>query len=133
MLVEAGRFLNAVDAHILKTRIEAEGLFATVIHQHHSQMDWRITLAVGGAKVLVLREELDLVRQVFARCASGAFRRELEAAFGDLDDLRCPVCGSREHVDTRSPVDVIMAIAALLYGRGPRRSSNPGCSGSYSR
>ncbi len=123
MLVEVGRFLFAYEAYILRSRLVAEGLFATVVHDQHPQVAWHFALALGGVKVLALEEELDRVREVLARGKRGDFTRELEAAFGDLDDLRCPVCGSREHVDTRSPVDVIMAIAALLvafvspYGR----------------
>lgn len=113
-LVAVGRYLNAHEAHVVRSRLDAEGIFAVVVHEHHTHMDWRVALAIGGAKVLVHPDDMPVVRQVFQDSQSGALAKSLEAEFGDIDNSRCPVCGSARMTSRRSPVDVTIALVALF-------------------
>lgn len=99
---------------MLRTRLLAEGIFATVVHEHHVQANWAVALAIGGAKVLVLQDQLIEAKAVFARCSAGDFVKDLEEEFGDLNDWNCPSCGSTDVVNARSGVDAALAIVVLF-------------------
>lgn len=115
MLVAVGRFLHAHEAHVVRSRLEAEGIFAAVAHEHHARADWGVALAIGGVKVLVHPDDLGLVRQVFEHSQSGEFQKGLEAEFGPLDDLSCPACGSPQVVSRRALADVATSLLVLFY------------------
>ena len=51
MLVTVARTEMAPEAHILRGRLEAEGIPAFVQHEHHVTLDWFISNALGGVRL----------------------------------------------------------------------------------
>ncbi|HEX2114187.1 MAG TPA: hypothetical protein VHM01_07255 [Alphaproteobacteria bacterium] len=59
VLVTAETFTEPWEAHLFCTRLQAEGLFAVVAHEHHVGMYWPYALALGGVKLQVLRSDYE--------------------------------------------------------------------------
>jgi hypothetical protein len=122
-------FRDPWEAHFLRLRLEAEGVPAVVVHEHHIWMYWTYSVALGGAKVQVPLSGLAQAEAVQQRCRAGDYRVELAAALGDLDDPRCPVCGSHRFTSRSAiPMLVLAAAAALWFGVAmPARASIRRC------
>jgi len=91
VLVTVATFAEPWKAHILRGRLEAEGIFAVVIHENHVGMMWPYAMALGEIKVQVIHDELPLAHDVERRCRAGEYRQELLELFGDLDDVACRI------------------------------------------
>jgi hypothetical protein len=81
-------------AHLLRGRLIAEGVAAVVAHEHHVGNLWPYTLALGGVKVQVPDSQLEMAREIVARCRSGDYQDELDPGPDRLVPLHCPSCGS---------------------------------------
>lgn len=122
-------FRDPWEAHFLRLRLQAEGVPAVVAHQHHVWQNWSLSLALGGVKVQVPNSTIGAAQAVLDRCRAGQYRADLMAELGDLDDPRCPVCGSARFASRSSIPMLILALAALL-GTGvtlPARASIRRC------
>jgi hypothetical protein len=114
MLVEVGRFLHAHEAHVLRSRLDAEGLFAVVDHELLVRANWSLALAYGGVKVWVHRDDVLDAHRIMAAAHSGQLRKELADAIGDLDDFCCSACGSAGVASSRLPSHVVVSLLVLL-------------------
>jgi hypothetical protein len=90
MLSTIAIFTEPWQAHLFRLRLEADGIFATVAHEHHVTLNWPWALALGGAKVQVRHADRDRALAVETRARAGEFVAELEAELGPLDDRHCP-------------------------------------------
>jgi hypothetical protein len=84
--------LMPVEADILKTRLEAEGIAATVADAHLGQVGWALPAAGGGARVLVAERDLDDARNVLTALQSGKYRLDDEEG----EARACPKCGGTD-------------------------------------
>lgn len=64
--------LNSIEMHILRARIEAEGIPAILADANMSQSYSTLSVAVGGVRVQVPREFYDNAKQIIADVNSGA-------------------------------------------------------------
>jgi hypothetical protein len=96
MLVTVARFRDPWEAEMLRGRLGAEDIPAFVVHQQLVGMKWSWSLALGGAKVQVLYEDVAGAWEVMTRCRDGAFSAVLLDIFGYLGAPQCPHCGSIE-------------------------------------
>ena len=115
LLVTVGLFRDPWHAHLFRMRLEAEGIPAFVAFQFHIGNNWLYSMALGGARVQVWRYLAPEAAEVLRRVRSGECRRELAAMFGDLDDQRCPHCGSTDLRKRRSVAMFALFIAALFF------------------
>jgi len=114
VLITVSAFREPYEAHLLRGRLEAEGVPAFVVHEYYIANDWTRSLALGGVKVQVHRDFYGEAREVELACRNGEFRALLQEAEGDLDDPACPACG-RTAYRKRLPVqNGALAIAALF-------------------
>ena len=95
-------------------RLEAEGIPAFVAFQFHIGNNWLYSTALGGARVQVWRYLASDAIEVLRRVRSGECQDELVAMFGDLDDPRCPNCGSTNLRKRRSVLMIALFIVALF-------------------
>jgi hypothetical protein len=93
MLVTVANFTEPWEAHMLRTRLQAEGILAFVAHDQHVANDWGIATGLGGAKVQVPSENAEAARAVEREAIAGRYRAELDAAFAQETE-RCPQCGA---------------------------------------
>jgi hypothetical protein len=114
VLVTAAAFSGVSEAHIANGRLQAEGIFGTVVHPHHIWVFWPYELALGGVKLQVSHEDAQQARAVLEQCRLGHYRRMLEAELGQPDDLRCPHCDSTRFVSRRSYPEVALLLICFL-------------------
>lgn len=114
MLATVAIFRDPWEAHMLRMRLEAEGMPASVAYEFHIGNNWLWSTALGGARVQVWHRLAADARDVWQRCRDGEFRDHLVTEFGDIDDPRCPHCGSTELRKRRS-VAMIALFAAALF------------------
>lgn len=112
-LVTIESFTSPWEAHIARGRLEAEGIPASVIGEHHIGAHWPISQALGGVRLMVPKsaaaEALDVLRALH----SGKFQADLEAETG-LTKSACPHCGSDALEPYRTRSSIAMAIASVL-------------------
>ena len=83
--VTVGCYLHPIEAEIARGRLESEGIPAFLHSNNHSQIDWPITLALGGIRLQV------------PSCAAQKAREILQSVvpLPDSDEeIACPSCGS---------------------------------------
>ena len=105
MLVTVSTHLEPTQAHIMRCRLEAEGISAFVAHEHHVGLNWFLATALGGAKVQVSAEDAEAAKRIVEAVESGEYvlPDDPEAA------LKCPKCGSADVME-----DTLGRRAALL-------------------
>lgn len=92
MLATVATFIDPTDAHILRARLEAEGIPAYVVNEHHVRLNWFQAMALGGARVQVAATDVEEARQVVAAIERGEFALPDEPS----DAVVCPRCGSHD-------------------------------------
>jgi len=114
MWTTVAAYREPYEAHLLRGRLEAEGIPAIVSHECHAGVDWVISTGLGGAKVQVPEDFRQDARQIENLCREGEFRAMLEDTIGDLDEVKCPNCGSGEYRKRRPIFRAAIAIALSL-------------------
>ncbi len=95
MLVTIEHFFDPWEAHILRARLEADGIPAVVANDRHIMACWPLSMALGGAALQVREEHAQQARDIVSAYRSGALREELIAEHPEAQDV-CPACGSQE-------------------------------------
>lgn len=110
LLETVASFRDPWEAHLLRLRLEAEGIPASVAFQYHVGNNWWYSTALGGAKVQVPRSWLREARAVELSSRTGVFEDELRTEFGEIDDVRCPRCGSERFQKRRPIASIVLAL-----------------------
>lgn len=113
-LITVARFREPWEAHMLRGRLAAEGIPATVAHEFHVGNNWLYSDALGGAKVQVPDAMGETARRIASDCRRGVFHEMLRETLGDLDDPKCPVCGREDIRRGSSPLPMLIVFFALL-------------------
>lgn len=79
------RYVNAIDAHIVRGRLEAEGVPAMVGNEHLVTQNWLWSQALGGVVIRVPEGQLAQARQIIAALDKGECAQP--------DDEVADVCG----------------------------------------
>jgi len=89
-MITIARFSTPEEAHLFRLRLGAGGVEAVILDEYMVQMDWLISNAIGGVRVQIHEEDLELSKQILQDdlCDSEA-----------VITVSCPYCGS---VETRS-------------------------------
>jgi uncharacterized paraquat-inducible protein A len=114
MLTTVAIFRDPWEAQLFQLRLEAEGVAAFVVHDHHIGMNWPWSRALGGVKVQVLDDEVQDAQSVAQRCRAGEFRADLLEMFGDLDEPTCPRCGSHDFSRRGTGAQIAFSFTAFL-------------------
>lgn len=69
-LVAVASYVNPHEAHLACSLLDAEGIQSRLDGEHHIAMDWLISNAVGGVKVIVRQRDLKLARKVLDNALS---------------------------------------------------------------
>lgn len=119
MLTTVAIFRDPWQAHLFRTRLEAEGLPAFVQFAHHVGVNWLICYALGGVRVQVAQDDVDNVHRIVRRIDAGEFRAELLELFGDLDDRNCPNCGSSHFRARQGVLRTALSLVVIAVTRFP--------------
>jgi len=97
--VTVGWYLHPIEAEIARGRLESEGIPAFLHTQGHSQLDWPITLALGGIRLQVPPSAVGDAGEILA---------SVEPLPDNAEEI-CPECGAASAV----PDDLSWKIAFL--------------------
>lgn len=110
----------AIDAHIVRGRLEAEGIPAFIQDDQYITMDWTLSLALGGVKVRVPSEYKEAALQVLQNTEDDTYQL---SQMGDApvnndqgetylpeETLYCPACNS----DKISQLDLLRRFSLTL-------------------
>jgi hypothetical protein len=114
VLVTVSAFREPYEAHLFRGRLEAEGIFALVLHEYWIGNEWPMSVAFGGVKVQVLQGQYEAAREIERACCRGEYRGFLREELGDLDDAVCPHCGGTEYRQRRPIIRAALAIMVSL-------------------
>ncbi len=79
----AACYFDPLQAHIVRARLEAEGITARLADEHLLQLHHLLAPAVGGVRVLVPATQAAAAQAVIAALADGAFALDDEAGAED--------------------------------------------------
>lgn len=89
MLITVDRFLDPLEAYIVKGRLNAEGVSSYIIHAQHIWVSWTISVALDLVKLQAAAPEVDRARHVIDKIKSGEYERLLR----ETENLEInPVC-----------------------------------------
>jgi len=73
-LVLIARLFTPIEAHMLQSRLEAEGVPAVVTDGHIVGVNPLLTMAVGGVRVLVPESDVERAREIMRAIERGDYR-----------------------------------------------------------
>ena len=115
MLVTVGRFLDPWEAHVVRARMLAEGIPASVMGDSHAIANWPMAFALGGTLLQVPSCFAADAARVLAAYRSGDLEQELVVG-GHVVPERCSSCGGLEFTNTVPGPRRLMALALFLLG-----------------
>ena len=118
MLKTVGRYFDPWEAYILRARLEAEGIPASVAGAQHIIANWPLSVALGGAALQVPSATLQQAEAIIAEYYAGAFERDLLAEDPDAADI-CPACGSSDVQASVPHRQRALVIATFLLASAP--------------
>lgn len=130
MLITIARFLDPAEAHIVRGRLEAEGIAATVAFANHVTADWPMALALGGVAVQVPADAADAAADILRAYSAGEFAADVDAQIG-IDPAACTSCGSTARIARVPATQKALAVVVFLFGGAtfPTRQSDLRCAG----
>ena len=115
MLRTVATFTEPWEAHLFRTLLQSEGLFAVVAFDQHVSAHYSIGWAIGAVRVQVVESEFDQARAIERRSRTGEYSTALEAEFGPEGPLHCPHCNST-HCRTSRKQFYLLPLLFLLFG-----------------
>ena len=102
-LITLRTFDNYVTAHIVKAKLETEGISCVLIDEHTVTMQWHIANAIGGIKLQVPENELEHAAHILEITEQEAEAEKEKDGFHDEEDIDqldpnnriCIHCGSK--------------------------------------
>ncbi len=86
-MITIARFSTPEQAHLFRLRLASGGVEAFILDEYMVQMDWLISNAIGGIRVQIAEEDLELSKQILQNPPD-----EPDAAI----TTNCPFCGSNK-------------------------------------
>jgi DNA-directed RNA polymerase subunit RPC12/RpoP len=111
-LITLKTFDNPIDAHLLKSKLESEGLAVYIFDEHINSLNPLYNIATGGIKLKISEGDMDAALQII---------RDIESSYkNDQDEtIVCPACGSKNLYNNfksmRGTKGFISAIVSFLF------------------
>ena len=113
MLVTVATFTNPVEAHIVRGRLESEGITTFVAHEHHIWANWFLSVALGGVKLQVAPADARRAGEILSADRRGEFEALLAAEQPPPAPPACPACNSSDIGRTRASRGISLFAAGL--------------------
>lgn len=114
MLATLASFFDPWEAHVVRARLDSEGVPATVAFANHAIVDWPLSLALGGTLVQVPEKYLIQSQKILFDYHAGFLEDELNDVSGTERD-HCPRCGSTNFKRSMRPHRRIYAIFIVFF------------------
>ena len=110
-------FDNSIDAHILRTRLESEGIRSYLFDDTMVSLNPIYNMALGGIKLKVSNEDLGRAREIIAGIDNASVKNENDEV------ITCPNCGSSElytgFKSMKGFKGILSAVVSFLFGVYP--------------
>jgi hypothetical protein len=90
-LVTVDTFYNSIEADLMKSRLEAEGINVFLLGEYHVQLLWLHSNAIGGIKVQVKERDAERARSLIRLLKESQLEIECKE-----EKIHCPNCGSAD-------------------------------------
>jgi hypothetical protein len=87
------RYVHIVDALIAKSVLDSAGIESILSDDNLIRMDWFVSNAVGGVKLIVRHEDLEAAASLLDQETPGKFDL---SGIGEYEQPKCPQCGSMD-------------------------------------
>lgn len=116
-LVTLKTFENAIDAHLLRSRLSAEGITSFIFDENIMTLNPLFNMTVGGIKLKVPGVHFERAHEILCDIEGAPFRDEKNNV------LNCPRCGSKNFFHNFKSFKgfggILSAILTLLLGIFP--------------
>jgi DNA-directed RNA polymerase subunit RPC12/RpoP len=119
MLVTVATFTRPWDGHLLRLRLEADGIPAFIADEHFPGNAWHWSLALGGTRVQVPRWNLEEAVATLRHIDAGTYSAEMAEELGGLDEAKCADCGSGSFRSRAPYSGRAMVVLSFLMARAP--------------
>ena len=112
MLITIATFTNPLEAHIVRGRLETEGIETFVAHEHHIWANWFLSTALGGVKLQVRPEDAQRAGEILQQEQAGDYEALITDAAEEPPSAQptCPMC----HSEDITPVRLSGRISLLI-------------------
>ena len=112
-LVTIGTYRETMEANLVRSRLEAEGIMCFLADEHLVQMNWLYSDAVGGVKLQVAESDAEAAIRILRGNPNlaGAGLASGEQAQPEV----CPRCGSEDVASDATPKRLVV-LSWLLLG-----------------
>jgi hypothetical protein len=108
-------YIGAWEAHLARTKLESEGIFAVVLDDQIASINWFYSNAVGGVRLQVSEADAERAALILEKAAEEEPATQQESPVLDSSIPTCPACGSTSIRRERfSPA--IALLSFLLFG-----------------
>ncbi len=87
---------NPLEAHIIRGRLEFEGMPTILAFDQHIWANWSFSLALGGVRLQVPSTYSEEAKEVLLEIRAGSFEQSLNQKFPKVKTMSCPQCGCGE-------------------------------------
>lgn len=87
-LITARIFDNPIDAHLLETKLESEGVECYLFDEHSVTIDSAANIAYGGIKLKVLESNTEKVKLLLEKIEGTPYSKKSK------EIIKCPKCNS---------------------------------------
>ena len=88
------RFRDVPAAQLAQSRLEADGIEASLLGLNHVSINWLASQAIGGIRLQVPAEDGERARELLLQDRSEDLEGVPEADLPVAEDEQCPRCGS---------------------------------------
>ena len=93
-LITITSYSEPLEAHIVKGRLEAEGIPTYIANEHHISAAWYLSNALGGVKIQVHKQDQIKAKNIINLLRDGEYEEELKKETNVAESNICPNCGS---------------------------------------
>lgn len=118
MLKTVGRYLDPWEAHILRARLEADGIPASITGDQHAIVNWPLSFALGGTLLQVPAGFVDQASEIIAAYHAGTLEQDLITEHPDSIEF-CPTCGGTDLACSIPFKQKALAVVTFLWASAP--------------
>ncbi len=105
---------TGIEAHIVRCRLEYEGIPAFVAFEHHVWAMWSHSVALGGVRVQVPHAFFENAAQVVNNINTGKYESELKTDELEPATCSCPSCNSKTLSVINWPRKIALVVVFLF-------------------
>ncbi len=114
MISTVSTHTTGIEAHIVRCRLEYEGIPAFVAFEHHIWAMWSRSVALGGVRVQVPSSCLESARIIVSNISAGEYVSELNTNELKEGQSTCPSCDSGEIKPVNWPWKTALLVLFIL-------------------